>query len=113
MHQPSASSGHHVLIVDDEPSIRYICRRYLQDRGLACDEAVNGAQALERARGKPYDLVLLDIDMPVLNGWDVCRQLRAHPPVAHQKIIMFSGRASGDELATMMLEGADDYLTKP
>src|SRR5207245_4248908 len=59
------------------------------------------------------DRVLLDIDMPEMNGLDVLQYLRKSPPAPHLKIIMFSGRASADEMAEMMLAGADDYLTKP
>src|SRR5262249_8078079 len=61
----------------------------------------------------PPDLVLLDVNMRGLSGTDVLRELRANPPLANLKVIMFSGMASGDEMAGMMLGGADDYLTKP
>ncbi len=102
-----------VLIVDDEAPIRLLCRYALQSEELHCDEATNGVQALQAVHGGRYDLVLLDIDMPEMRGTEVLRRLRQAPPGPHLKIIMFSGRASPDEMADMLLAGADDYLTKP
>ncbi len=102
-----------VLVVDDEPSIRLFCRFALQAEGLACDEAENGRVALETLHRKPYDLVLSDFEMPELKGPDLCRRLREQPPSAHLKIILCSGRVSGDDMAQVLLAGADDYLTKP
>jgi response regulator RpfG family c-di-GMP phosphodiesterase/serine/threonine protein kinase len=104
---------HQILIVDDEREIRDICRFAFQSDGLLCEQAENGPLALEVVEKKPFDLVLLDIDMPEMSGREVLRQLRAKPPVPNLKIIMFSGRASSDEMAQMLSSGADDYLTKP
>jgi putative two-component system response regulator len=105
--------NYHILIVDDEPQLRRFCRSILQAQGFPCDEAVDGISALEAVRAKPYDLVLLDIDMPRMTGLEVCRHLREMPPCPHLKIIMMSGRATADDLAQMLLDGSDDYLTKP
>jgi response regulator RpfG family c-di-GMP phosphodiesterase len=105
--------GHRVLIVDDEGGVRKICRYALEADGLICDEAANGALALEALRQKCYDLVLLDIDMPEMSGTEVVRRLRESPPCPNLKVIMFSGRATGDEMALLQLSGVDDYLTKP
>jgi response regulator RpfG family c-di-GMP phosphodiesterase len=102
-----------VLIADDEPQIRLICRYALQSEEVACDEAVNGAQALAAIHAGRYDLVLLDIDMPEMRGTEVLRRLRQAPPYPHLKVVMFSGRATADEMAEMLLAGADDYLAKP
>lgn len=105
---------HQILIVDDEPQIRRFCRYALEAHdGPQCDEAANGALALEAIRSKRYDLVLLDIDMPVMTGPEVCRYLRENPPYPHLKIAMMSGRATSDEMARMLLKGSDDYLSKP
>jgi response regulator RpfG family c-di-GMP phosphodiesterase/serine/threonine protein kinase len=110
---PTLPRVHQVLIVDDEAYIRNVCRCALQTEGVQCDEAASGIVALEAIQQKRYDLLLLDVDMPQMTGLDVCRQLREAPPLPHLKIIMFSGRSTSDELAQMMLAGADDYLTKP
>lgn len=105
--------GHSVLIVDDEEGVRGFCRHVLQADGHHCDEAFSGRAALVKTAAKPYDLVLLDIDMPDLSGIQVLRLLREKPTAEHMKVVMFSGRASADEMAQTLLAGADDYLTKP
>jgi response regulator RpfG family c-di-GMP phosphodiesterase len=110
---PEGARVYRVLIVDDEPGVRKVCRYALDSEEIVCEEAGNGALALEALRRKPYDLVLLDIDMPEMNGREVVRRLREEPPSPHLKVIMLSGRASADELAQMQLAGVDDYLTKP
>jgi response regulator RpfG family c-di-GMP phosphodiesterase len=107
------SHTHELLIVDDESKIRVVCRTALQAEDRHCDEAPNGAQALAALAGKRYDLVLLDVDMPEVNGLEVLRSLRENPPYPHLKIIMVSGRATPDEMSKMLLAGADDYIPKP
>jgi response regulator RpfG family c-di-GMP phosphodiesterase len=102
-----------VLIVDDQADIRRLCRFALQAEGLACDEAGTGPDAAARAAQFPYDLILLDVDLPGFNGEEVLRRVRRHPPAPHLKVIMFSGNTSGDELSRLMLAGADDFVTKP
>jgi len=85
----------------------------LEADGIVCDEAVDGTQGLMAITWGNYELVLLDIDMPGMQGTEVLRQLRLNPPCPHLKIIMMSGRATGDDMACMMRAGADDYLSKP
>ncbi len=104
---------HQVLVVDDESSIRTLCRHVLQAEGIQCDEADNGADGLAQLSAKRYDLVLLDVAMPKMSGPEVCKKLKDTPPSPHLKVIMFSGHANSDELAQLLLSGADDYLTKP
>jgi len=106
-------TGHRVLIADDEPSIRHICRLTLEAENLVCDEVVNGVEAMEAVQARPYDLILLDMDMPEKDGREVCRRLRENPPQHNFKIILVSGGVCPDELAQLLLCGADDYLTKP
>jgi response regulator RpfG family c-di-GMP phosphodiesterase/serine/threonine protein kinase len=102
-----------VLLVDDESDIRAFCRFVLQADGLLCDEAMDGPQALERVRTKPYDLVVLDINMPGPDGTEICRRLREAPPWPNLKVLMTSGGANADVMAQMLLAGADDFVTKP
>ncbi len=102
-----------ILVVDDEPIIRSLCRYALQADDMKFEEAGDGKQALELVRSKPFDLMLLDIDLPIMKGNDVLAALRAVPAWPHMKIIMFSGRSAPDEMAQLMLAGADDYLVKP
>jgi response regulator RpfG family c-di-GMP phosphodiesterase len=104
---------HQVLIVDDDTDVRELCLSLLKSDTLHCDEAVDGLAGLEATRAKCYDLVLLDIDMPRMNGRETLRRLRETPPCPHLKVILFSGRASGDDMAELLQAGADDYIPKP
>jgi DNA-binding response OmpR family regulator len=99
--------------VDDQAEIRRLCRLSLTPEGFACDEAGTGPEAIAAAAGSPYDLVLLDVDLPGFNGEEVLRRLRQAPPGPNLKIVMFSGAAGGDELSRILLAGADDFLIKP
>jgi response regulator RpfG family c-di-GMP phosphodiesterase len=114
-HLPATQSAKtpRILIVDDEPSIQQFCRLALSTDGIECITADNGALGLEAARSNPIDLIVLDIDMPVMSGPEVLKNLRADPPSPHLKIVMLSGRVSPDELSRMLLAGADDFLSKP
>jgi len=102
-----------VLIVDDEEQIRTICQCFLQGDFMDCAVAASGALALEMLAREPYDLVLLDVNMPGMSGLELVRQLRENAPVANLKIVMFSGHMDGDDLALLLQTGVDDYLTKP
>jgi response regulator RpfG family c-di-GMP phosphodiesterase len=102
-----------ILIVDDQADIRRLCRVALVAEGFVCAEAGTGPDAVEMAARSPYDLVLLDLDLPGFGGEEVLRRLRRRPPTPHLKVVMFSGTAGGDELSRILLAGADDFLTKP
>jgi len=109
----SVQSSHRILIVDDEKGLRDFCKGILEAEGLRCDQAGNGDTALEMAAATPYDLAMVDVNMPGMSGIEVLQRLRRSPPCPHLKIVMFSGATSPDEMAEMLLAGADDYLTKP
>src|SRR5436309_1283619 len=110
---PGVRPMHHLLIVDDDPHVRRFCVQALDSPELRCEQVGDGLEALAAFRTRPFDLVLLDIDMPGMKGPDVCLRLRAQPPCPHLKIVMISGRASADEMSEIMLASADDYLNKP
>jgi response regulator RpfG family c-di-GMP phosphodiesterase/serine/threonine protein kinase len=109
----ASTNARQVLLVDDQAEIRTFCRFILQAEGLQCDEADGGQSALEAIKAKPYDLIVLDIDMPDMQGTEVCRRLREDPPCPHLKILMASGGNNADTMAKMLLAGADDFVTKP
>ena len=111
--ETAPAKTHQVLLVDDEESVRAFCKLILQGEGIQCDESADGASALEAVKEKAYDLVLTDIHMPRMTGLEVLHQLRESPPAPNLKIVMISGQASSDEMAHMLIAGADDYLTKP
>jgi response regulator RpfG family c-di-GMP phosphodiesterase len=99
-----------VLIVDDEPAARALVRMALEATGCVCTEARDGEQALSLAETEPFDLVVLDLGLPGLQGYEVCRRLRERPTLPFQKILVVSG--SGNP-AEALPRGADDYLAKP
>ncbi|MCE9532132.1 MAG: protein kinase [Planctomycetes bacterium] len=118
MHQSTPSRAvftntQRVLIVDDEPEIRHLCRHLLQAQDMECDEVEDGCAAIKAVTEHAYDLILLDVNMPGMTGAEALQQLRQLAQSEHMKIIMFSGQASPDEMSQMMLNGADDYLAKP
>ncbi len=102
-----------VLVVDDEPTIRKCVKLSLVSEGIDCDEATNGEAALGLLNEHVYDLVLTDIEMPVLSGLELLKVIRNRLGLGNLKVLVFSGRSSPNEMARMMSAGADDYLVKP
>lgn len=99
-----------VLVVDDEESIRTLLALYLRKEGFAVAEAENGAEALLQLQEVKPDLIILDIMMPVLDGLEVCQQIRKRSQVP---IIMVTARTQDDDRILGLEMGADDYVAKP
>jgi two-component system alkaline phosphatase synthesis response regulator PhoP len=99
-----------ILVVDDEPQIAEIARDYLRLAGFDVIVAGDGVRALETARGRRPDLVVLDLGLPGLDGLDVARALRQESDVP---IIMLTARVTEDDRLQGLEIGADDYITKP
>jgi len=104
-----ASRGH-ILVVDDERAIRRLLRMYLSDAGFTVTEAADGVQALEQVRRGGIDLVLLDLNLPEIDGFEVTRRMRE---IATVPVIMLTARAEEAHRVTGLELGADDYVTKP
>ena len=102
-----------ILIVDDEPNIVQLVRITLEDSRVRILEAADGATALDRALVLRPDLILLDVDLPDLNGLEVCRRLKDEGALTKTKIVMLTAAAQADDLARGLAAGADQYLTKP
>lgn len=100
-----------VLVAEDHPRIANAVARGLRREGMAVDVAEDGAAALYKARINPYDVVVLDRDLPELHGDDVCRTLTAEQP--RTKVLMLTAARSTDDLVQGLALGADDYLSKP
>jgi CheY-like chemotaxis protein len=98
-----------VLVVDDEPGIRATVTAMLEIEGYAVAEAMNGAEALARVEADPPDLILLDMRMPVLDGWGFARELRARG-VAVPVLVMTAAQDARRWAAEI---AADGYLPKP
>lgn len=102
-----------ILIVDDEILNLDMLSRRLQRCGFAVDVAVNGTEALDKVRGQPFDLILLDQMMPEISGVEVLRRLRADFSTEVLPIIMVTAVAESDKIAEALAAGASDYITKP
>ena len=100
-----------VLVAEDEPRVAAAVARGLRREGMAVDVAPDGASALFKARVHPYDVVVLDRDLPEVHGDDVCRELAAEQPAT--KVLMLTAARSTDSLVEGLALGADDYLPKP
>ena len=100
-----------ILVVEDEPLAADVLARGLREHAYAVDVAADGADAVEQATLNDYDLAILDVLLPGLNGLDVCRQLRAQG--ATLPILMLTALAGLDERVEGLDAGADDYLAKP
>jgi two-component system, OmpR family, alkaline phosphatase synthesis response regulator PhoP len=100
----------HVLVVDDEPKIVGVVRDYLVAAGFTVTTAADGPSALESARSRPPDLVVLDLGLPGLDGLDVARELQRRSSVP---IIMLTARGEEVDRVLGLELGADDYLVKP
>lgn len=101
-----------VLIVDDDVDIQDLLFAALDDEGFIVDVAGDGKSGLQLIQDNEYDIVVLDINLPGLNGFALCRELRNHLHVS-VPILMLTLRASVDERVEGLDAGADDYLTKP
>jgi DNA-binding response OmpR family regulator len=99
-----------ILVVDDEPKIVRLARDYLEKDGFRVLSAGDGPTALAVARAEKPDLIVLDIMLPGMDGWEVCRRLRAETDTP---IIMLTARAEESDQIVGLELGADDYITKP
>ena len=99
-----------VLIIEDDSNIAELLRLYLEKDGFIVTIAENGAVGLEKFQQTKPDLILLDIMMPVLDGWGVCREVRA---VSNVPIIMLTAKGETLDKVTGLEMGADDYIVKP
>ncbi|MCA9651501.1 MAG: response regulator [Myxococcales bacterium] len=102
-----------ILLVEDNEMNRDMLSRRLTRRGYAVDVAVDGQEGLDRAREGMPDLLLLDMDLPVLDGWEVARRLKGDPSTAKIPIIALTAHAMVGDRDHALEAGCDDYDTKP
>jgi len=102
-----------VLVVEDEPDLVEALTVGLRREGYAVDAALDGSSAIDRISYTPYDAVLLDLNLPDIDGLEVCRVIRQAPETKSTRVIMLTSRDSIEDRVTGLDEGADDYLAKP
>ena len=99
-----------ILIVEDEANIRELLRLYLEREGYTVLEAENGVEGINKWKSDKPDMLLLDVMMPVMDGWAVCREIRAESDVP---IIMLTAKGETADRVSGLEMGADDYIVKP
>ena len=107
---PAAASPPRILVVEDDLTVSEVVTRYLEREGFVVEVAYDGAVALERALADPPELVVLDLMIPSIDGFEVCRRLRATAPVP---VIMLTARGEEADRIVGLELGADDYVSKP
>ncbi len=104
---------HKVMIVDDEPDIVKLVKISLELANFEVIEAFSGQEALDKVQGTKPDLILLDIMMPDINGFEVCQRLKADTPTRHIPVIMLTAKGQRGDAMQGLKVGADDYIIKP
>jgi two-component system, OmpR family, alkaline phosphatase synthesis response regulator PhoP len=102
-----------VLVVDDDPRIVAVVRTTLERQGLEIATASNGAECLLAVGASPPNVIVLDVTMPIMDGWQVLRVLRESPATADLPVIMLTAHGEDDAVARGLEAGAHLYLTKP
>ncbi|MBT1703602.1 response regulator transcription factor [Chryseosolibacter indicus] len=100
-----------ILIVEDEAKVAEVLKRGLKEEGYEVENAYDGQQGLKLATSNEFDLVLLDINLPMLNGLELCKQLREKDEVT--PVLMLTALGMSDDIVAGLDAGADDYLPKP
>jgi two-component system, cell cycle response regulator len=101
------------MVVDDDPDTVSILARHLQREGFVAIEAISGAECVRIAQERPVDVILLDLMMPDMDGFQVCRALKEDPRTAEIPVIMITARDDLDARAEGMRLGVGDFLAKP
>jgi len=102
-----------ILVVDDEEDILELVRFNLVKEGYQVTGALTGEEALRKARSEPFDLIVLDLMLPGIDGLEVAKKLKAHEKARQIPIVMLSAKGEEADIVTGLELGADDYITKP
>jgi DNA-binding response OmpR family regulator len=100
----------YILIVEDDPTVSEVVARYLEREGFEVETVADGADAVDRAKARPPDAMVLDLMLPSLDGLEVFRRLRSF---AHTPVVMLTARGNEDDRVLGLELGADDYVSKP
>jgi len=104
---------HHVLIIEDDRSLSDVLSYNLQQEGYTVSEARDGQDGLNQAQHKTPDVVILDLMLPVIDGLEVCRRLRANQALRDVLVVMLTAKSEETDQVVGLALGADDYVTKP
>lgn len=113
MSETNAIPARKVLVIDDEPGIVDIVETNLLGDGFEVASAKDGKEGLEKVRSESPELVILDVMMPEMDGWEVLRHMEADPNTAGIPVIMLTAKASDEDYIHGLEEGAVEYITKP
>lgn len=102
-----------ILIIEDNPSVLRATSHILEKEGYEVLTAVDGLEGLRMARDDNPDLLILDVMLPGIDGFEICHSLRSESQTAHLPILMFSAKGQETDKATGLKVGADEYITKP
>ena len=102
-----------ILIAEDERDIRELVNFSLQFGGFTVVQAVNGAEAVEQARKELPDLILMDVRMPKMTGYEACRQMKSMPELRDIPVVFLSAKGQESEIQTGLESGAEEYILKP
>ena len=102
-----------VLVVEDEPDMRDAIAMFLREENYSVDTAADGKEGLYKARNWDYDAIILDVMLPLMDGWTVARSLRADPQSAQLKIIAMTAHAMAGDREKALEAGCNDYHPKP
>ncbi|GAC1322685.1 MAG: hypothetical protein NVSMB2_20080 [Chloroflexota bacterium] len=102
-----------ILLADDDPALRRLIGTTLGTNDFDLLQAVDGEEALQIAREQQPELILLDVNMPKMDGFDVCRTLKRDPQTSSIKVVILTARSTEDDRASARDVGADDYFVKP
>jgi putative two-component system response regulator len=109
----SEAGAHQILVVDDNPNVAMLLRQLLAAEGYQVETARDGVEALERVAQSAPDLIVLDLDMPRMNGFEVCRQIKSVPATRFIPVVIITAQAAFQAKLQAWELGADDFLTKP
>ena len=102
-----------ILVVDDDPIHCEFARVYLSTPTASVETAQNGAEGLEKLRSEPFDLVVVDLEMPVMNGFQMIRAIRNDPALRHLPVVIVTGLEDMESIDRAYDEGATSFVTKP
>ena len=102
-----------ILVIEDDPATLRLINYSLRHEGYQVLTAANGLEGIRKAHHEKPDLIILDVMLPGIDGFEICHRLRSEPDTAQLPILMFSAKAQGIDKDTGLKVGADDYLTKP